>query len=277
MASKLLLSDEEVDRNIRIYQSFGDKSGTQKAKALDELTEHFTPLLNMLAAKYYQSSSSYVSDFDDIRQEAFFAFLQCLSKFDLKNGVKLSTYVYSSVSQSLWQYHRDATFGKCNRRFSELLIKVTNARTELRNELNREATIKEIAEKTGIPIEKVRSVVLISKQPISLSKVVEVNDSDDKNILLEDTIEDDFEKDMERKSLIKDRYDLLTETISDFSDEDKMIFKTINGIGTKQLSFRELSEKTGISKSTLNRRYKKMEDTIKERLSGFSIDEFLGD
>ena len=277
MSKVLKISEEETRRLIAQYQELSPSAGAAKGEILEKLVDGYMPLIETMAYKVYtERSKNYQCDYDDFKQEATLAFINSLSRYDLENGSKLSTYLYSMLSHELFQYHRNSTYGSGNRSFSEMYYKIFEARNKLQQKLGRSATLKEISAETKIPVEKVRSVILVSGKPVSIDTVVSSTE-DGYETTVADTIADDFENELEKQILIKDREALIEEVLDGFSEEDKQLFREINGLNGEQKSFRALAEELNISKSTLNRRYNAIAAGIKEKLSGFSFEDFFAD
>ena len=179
-----LASEAGVDigefRNIvQMVQKGERESHTAKR----EMVEANLRLVISIAKKYTNRGLQFL----DLIQEGNIGLMKAVEKFEYRRGYKFSTYATWWIRQAITRSIADqARTIRIPVHMIETINKIVRTSRQILNEIGREPTPEEISEKLGMPLDKVRKVMKIAKEPISLE--TPVGDEDDSH--LGDFIED---------------------------------------------------------------------------------------
>lgn len=229
---------------LPVYKDWEMQEMLQAIKAGDtQVREKFITGNLRLVLSVIQRFNNRGENPDDLFQVGCIGLIKALDNFDLRHGVKFSTYAVPMIIGEVRRYLRDNNSIRVSRSLRDIAYKALQAKEQLSSELSREPSVTEIAREIGVEREDVVMAMDSIQEPVSLFEPVFHDDGD--AIYVMDQVQDTKNTDEKWIENIS-----LSEAMDKLSPREKHILKMRFFEGKTQM---EVAEEISISQAQVSR------------------------
>jgi len=216
------LSSDQIKETVRAIE----KGEAEAKEAKSEMVKANLRLVISIAKRYINRGLHFL----DLIQEGNIGLMRAVDKFEYQRGYKFGTYATWWVRQAITRAIADqARTIRIPVHMNEIINKLSRTSRTLVQQMGREPTLEEIAEKMGMSLDKVQKVFKIAKRPISLETPI----GEEEDSRLEDFIEDKEVISPQEAAISSNMAKRIQKVLSTLNEREEKILRMRFGIGEK--------------------------------------------
>ena len=216
------LSSNQIKETVRAIE----KGEAEAKEAKSEMVKANLRLVISIARRYLNRGLQFL----DLIQEGNIGLMKAVDKFEYQRGYKFGTYATWWVRQAITRAIADqARTIRIPVHMNDIINKLNRTSRTLVQQMGREPTLEEIAEKMGMSLDKVQKVFKIAKRPISLETPI----GEEEDSRLEDFIEDKEVISPQDAAISSNMAKRIQKVLSTLNEREEKILRMRFGIGEK--------------------------------------------
>jgi len=217
------LSSDQIKETVRAIE----KGEAEAKEAKSEMVKANLRLVISIAKRYLNRGLHFL----DLIQEGNIGLMKAVDKFEYQRGYKFGTYATWWVRQAITRAIADqARTIRIPVHMNDIINKLNRTSRTLVQQMGREPTLEEIAEKMGMSLDKVQKVFKVAKRPISLETPI----GEEEDSRLEDFIEDKEVISPQDAAISSNMAKRIQKVLSTLNEREEKILRMRFGIGEKQ-------------------------------------------
>ena len=259
----LLSLEEETELSERIA------NGDEEAKNI--LAESNLRLVVSIAKRYVGRGMLFL----DLIQEGNIGLMKAVEKFDANKGYKFSTYATWWIRQAITRAIADqARTIRVPVHMVETINKLSRFQRQLTLELNREPTDEELAKKMNIPVDKVREIIKIAQEPVSLD--TPIGEEDDSH--LGDFVKDERSMSPEEYTIHEMLKDEIGDVLLTLTEREEQVLRLRFGLDDGSCkTLEEVGQMFGVTRERIRQIEAKALRKLRHQSRSRKLKDFLND